>query len=63
MFALCQSKFICGFASMLENQRPAFPSIFVIPADAGIQWEPLQSSGTIKYRVPLIRTFNSFCDL
>lgn len=48
---------------MLENQRPALPSIFVIPADAGIQGEPLQSAGTIKYRVPLIRTFNSFCDL
>lgn len=31
MYALCQSKFICGFASMLENQRPALPSIFVIP--------------------------------
>lgn len=31
MFALCQSKFICGFASMLEKQHPALPSIFVIP--------------------------------
>ena len=34
MFALCQSKFNCGFASMLENQRPPLPPIFVIPADA-----------------------------
>ena len=31
MFPLCQSKFICGFAAMLENQYPALPSIFVIP--------------------------------
>jgi len=30
MFALCQSKFICGFAAMLENQHPSLPSSFVI---------------------------------